>query len=85
MRIAEWALILLLAALTASAATMTPTGEEPLDGSPAPTSCPVLTVSCPDDGGPGRPITFTANISGGDSEVMPTFKWSVSGGTISRG
>ena len=85
MRTEKWALVAVLAALTISAAAITPTGEEPLKGSPAPTSCPVVTVNCPDDGRPGRPITFTANISGGDSQVTPTFKWSVSGGTISSG
>ncbi|HEX8423419.1 MAG TPA: hypothetical protein VF634_08410 [Pyrinomonadaceae bacterium] len=49
--------------------------------------CPTVTVSCPDtaranleDG-----LTFTANVSGGDPNVTPTFNWTVSAGTISSG
>jgi len=34
---------------------------------------------------PGTPITFTANVSGGDPNVTPTFNWTVSAGTISSG
>ena len=47
--------------------------------------CPVVDVSCPDASKPGEPLTFIANISGGDPEVTPTFKWTVSGGTIASG
>jgi hypothetical protein len=53
---------------------------------PAPTpSCPTVSVSCPDTGTIGQPVTFTANVSGGDSNVTPTFNWTVSAGTISSG
>jgi PKD domain len=47
--------------------------------------CPTVTVSCPDTVPVGSPITFTANVSGGDSSVTPTFNWTVSAGTISSG
>ncbi|HJQ30954.1 MAG TPA: hypothetical protein VJ866_02175 [Pyrinomonadaceae bacterium] len=52
---------------------------------PTPTSCPVVDVSCPGVLKPGEPMTFTATISGGDPAVTPTFKWTVSGGTITSG
>ena len=32
-----------------------------------------------------RGLTFTANVSGGDNDVTPTYNWSVSAGTISSG
>src|SRR5688500_17247522 len=52
---------------------------------PAPTSCPVVTVNCPDAAKPGGSLTFVANISGGDPRVTPTFNWKVSAGTITAG
>jgi hypothetical protein len=53
---------------------------------PAPTpTCPTVSVSCPDTGTIGTPVTFTANVSGGDPNVTPTFNWTVSAGTISSG
>ncbi len=48
-------------------------------------ACPTVTVSCPDTATAGSPVTFTANVSGGDSNVTPTFNWTVSAGTISSG
>jgi hypothetical protein len=52
---------------------------------PAP-ACPTVNVSCPSESvKPGTPITFTANIQGGDPGVTPTFNWTVSAGTISSG
>jgi hypothetical protein len=50
-----------------------------------PLPCPTVAVSCPDTGRPGTPATFTANVSGGDPNVTPTFNWTVSAGTISSG
>jgi hypothetical protein len=47
--------------------------------------CPTVTVSCPDTVSPNQPITFTANVSGGDQNVTPTYNWTVSAGTISSG
>jgi hypothetical protein len=50
-----------------------------------PVACPTISVSCPDTGTIGQPVTFTANVSGGDANVTPTFNWTVSAGTISSG
>lgn len=47
--------------------------------------CPTVTVSCQDTTAPDRPVTFTADISGGDPDVTPTFKWSVPGFQIASG
>ncbi|HKP73819.1 MAG TPA: hypothetical protein VJT82_12830 [Pyrinomonadaceae bacterium] len=47
--------------------------------------CPTVTVSCPDSGKDGDPLSYTANVSGGDPNVTPTFNWTVSAGTISSG
>jgi hypothetical protein len=52
---------------------------------PPPPPCPTVSVSCPDTGTLGQPVTFTANVSGGDPAVTPTFNWTVSAGTISSG
>jgi hypothetical protein len=51
---------------------------------PRPT-CPTVSVSCPDTAKSGNPVTFTANVSGGDTNVTPTFNWTVSAGSISSG
>jgi hypothetical protein len=50
-----------------------------------PPPCPTVSVSCPDTGTIGQPVTFTANVSAGDTNVTPTFNWTVSAGTISSG
>jgi hypothetical protein len=47
--------------------------------------CPQVSVSCPDTVDAGTPITFTANVSGGNPNATPTFNWSVSAGTITSG
>ncbi|MBD0373348.1 MAG: hypothetical protein ICV60_21105 [Pyrinomonadaceae bacterium] len=47
--------------------------------------CPTVTVTCPDTVAEGESITFTANVTGGDPNVSPTYNWSVSSGTISSG
>lgn len=47
--------------------------------------CPTVIVSCPDIEAAGNPVTFTANVSGGDPAVTPTFNWAVSAGAIARG
>ena len=52
---------------------------------PTPSECPVVRVSCPDAVGEGDPATYTADVSGGDAGVTPTFNWTVSAGTISSG
>lgn len=48
-------------------------------------NCPTVKTSCPDSVKVGDLLTFTANVSGGDQEVTPTYNWSVSAGTISSG
>jgi hypothetical protein len=48
-------------------------------------NCPAITVTGPDEVTAGDTITFTANVSGGDKDVTPTYNWSVSAGTISSG
>lgn len=50
-----------------------------------PGACPVVKVTCPDKVDEGAPLTFTADVSGGDPNVTPTFNWTVSAGTISSG
>lgn len=47
--------------------------------------CPVTKVSSPDSVFPKDPLKFIANVSGGDSNVTPTYNWSVSAGSISSG
>lgn len=48
-------------------------------------ACPTFDVSGPDTVNSGEPVTFTANVSGGDPNVTPTFNWTVSAGTITSG
>jgi hypothetical protein len=52
---------------------------------PTPPPCPTVSVSCPDTGTVGTPVTFTASVSGGDPNVTATYNWTVSAGTISSG
>jgi hypothetical protein len=47
--------------------------------------CPTVSVSCPSEVEDGGPITFTASVNGGPSNMSPTYNWSVSAGTISSG
>lgn len=47
--------------------------------------CPTVSVSCPSEVDPGAPITFTASVNGGPSNLSVTYNWSVSAGTISGG
>lgn len=49
------------------------------------TQCPTVTVSCPSDFSPDRPLVYTAHVSGSDPSVRPTYKWSVSKGRITAG
>ena len=48
-------------------------------------SCPTVTVSCPDSVRVGEDLIFTAGVSGGDTNIQPTYNWTVSAGTISSG
>lgn len=47
--------------------------------------CPATKVSCPDTVYINDKLEMTANVSGGDSNVTPTYNWSVSAGTIESG
>lgn len=47
--------------------------------------CPNVSIYCPDTAAAGQPVTFTANVSGGTPGVAPTYRWTVSEGTISSG
>ena len=48
--------------------------------------CPKLSMTAPSDDVPaGQGIYFTTNVIGGDTNVNPTYNWSVSAGTISSG
>ena len=47
--------------------------------------CPTVNVSCPDTVEVGQPITYTANVTGGDPSVATTYNWSVSASTITSG
>lgn len=52
---------------------------------PPPSPCPSVSVSCPDMVAGGEPLTFSADVRGGDPNVTPTFNWMVSAGTIQSG
>jgi hypothetical protein len=63
-------------------ATTTVTVAECTDCAPP---CPNVAVSCPSDVDEGSAITFSASLTGGATNVTPTYNWSVSAGTISSG
>jgi hypothetical protein len=48
-------------------------------------SCPQISVSCPASFKDGEPITFTASVNGGNPNVVPSYKWTISAGRIVRG
>ena len=53
---------------------------------PVPDQCPRVFLECPSGVVTiGVPLTFTANISGGDPAVTYTYQWTVSAGTITGG
>ena len=83
-------LLLLLAAALTSPGTTSANAPAPSAHAPAAASawqCPAVTVSCPDTAADNieDALTFTANVSGGNPNVTPTFNWTVSAGTISGG
>jgi hypothetical protein len=47
--------------------------------------CPNVTVSCPERGTEDAPITFTATVSGGSPNIIPTYNWTISAGRIISG
>lgn len=48
-------------------------------------NCPATKMVCPDSIFTGEKLMFTANVSGGDQQVTPTYNWTVSAGSISSG
>lgn len=48
-------------------------------------SCPTVNVSCSSEVTAGNDATFSANVSGGDGNVTPTYNWTISNGTITSG
>jgi hypothetical protein len=50
-----------------------------------PPPCPSVSISCPDRVMMEQTVTFVANVSGGDPNVTPTFKWTVPGHVITSG
>lgn len=60
----------------------TPTSETHAP-TPAPTTCPALQIRAPDVVSAGRSGRVTLIVT--DSGGTPTYKWSVSGGTIESG
>jgi hypothetical protein len=73
-------LVVVAVCLFSGAATSVHTSAQPQQG-----KCPTTRVSCPDTVNAGEPLTMTANVSGGDPNVTPTYNWTVSAGTISSG
>lgn len=68
-----------------SFSSTTVTVSEPPPGCCVP-PCPELRVDCPSGiTEAGTPITFTANVSGGDPGASITYNWTVSAGTITSG
>lgn len=47
--------------------------------------CPTVSVSCPSEAVSKQPMAFEATVSGGNSDITPTYRWLVSGGTIISG
>jgi hypothetical protein len=52
---------------------------------PPPTVCPNVTVSCPEAASENGPVTFTATLSGGSSNITPSYNWTISAGRIISG
>lgn len=50
-----------------------------------PAGCPTTKVICPDEVHKGDKLDFNADVKGGDSQVVPTYNWSVSAGQIESG
>ena len=84
----KWSLLTpaALVALALAAPGAAPPAQSPAPrGQHASERCPTLSVSCPETTGIGIPLTFTVNVSGGDSKVNPSYRWEVSAGTIASG
>jgi hypothetical protein len=47
--------------------------------------CPTLTVTCPEEPEPGKPLKFKANVVGGKPKFEISYNWTVDKGKISFG
>lgn len=47
--------------------------------------CPNIEISCPTTAAIDQPLTFTANVTGGNVVSPPVYAWTVSAGTIVEG
>ncbi len=47
--------------------------------------CPQISVSCPSSFNEGEPITFTAEVVGGNPNVVPSYHWTLETGRIIQG
>ena len=52
---------------------------------PPPPTCPNVAIECPDRVVLGEPLTFRSTVTGGSSNVTPTYNWTVSAGRIIDG
>ena len=87
-RLAAPLLVAALALVSPGGATNAPVSAQPAAPEISDArQCPTVNVSCPDTAQENLEgaLTFTANVSGGDPNVTPTFNWTVSAGTISSG
>ena len=50
-----------------------------------PLACADVVVSCPGEAEENQSITFGASVRGGEPNVNPIYKWTISAGTIIRG
>ena len=80
-----FALSLVMLISTVATAVTPPALYEGADAANAQANCPTVRTSCPDSVKVGEELTFTANVSGGDQNVTPTYNWTVSAGSISSG
>ena len=85
-RLAAPLLVAALTLISPGGTANVPASAQPAEQASA-QQCPTVTVSCPDTAQENLEgaLTFTANVSGGDPNVTPTFNWTVSAGMISSG
>ena len=79
------ALIILSVSISVAIGNTVPVAGASNFGFEGQAQCPKVTIYSPDTVQAGGSLTFTANVSGGDKNVSPTYNWSISAGTISSG
>lgn len=60
-------------------------GFRPSPQQKQPDGCPTTKVVSPAEVAKGDKLVFTADVKGGDTNVDPTYNWTVSAGTIESG